>query len=181
MRIHTEYMSFKNRWMISSSYDFQAHQQHSQRRCHFPTLLYSDSRCSQVLPVLLSALPDLLSALPDLLSALPGLLPALPGAPRCTQSSLRRSEMFSNLSQSLPWNSCTGHRRSQLLRRPAGMPSHCLILSWNWRIYVYTPHTLRHSWRLPVTKIHFADVCFHTEILTNLDILYDFITYGSII
>jgi hypothetical protein len=33
MGIQTEYMSFKNRWTISSSYDFQVHQQRSQRRC----------------------------------------------------------------------------------------------------------------------------------------------------
>jgi len=31
----------------------------------------------------------------------------------------------------------------------------CNILSWNWRIYVYTPHSLRHTARLPVTKIDF--------------------------
>jgi len=35
MRIQTEYLSFKNHWMISSSYDIQAHQQHSERRCCF--------------------------------------------------------------------------------------------------------------------------------------------------
>jgi hypothetical protein len=28
-------MSFKNRWTIRGSFDFQAHQQHSQRRCCF--------------------------------------------------------------------------------------------------------------------------------------------------
>jgi len=50
MRIQTEYMCFKNCWMISSRYDFQAHQQCSQRRCRFPSLLYSDSRCSQAHP-----------------------------------------------------------------------------------------------------------------------------------
>jgi len=35
MRIQPEYMSFRNRCMISSSYEFQAHQQRSQRRCCF--------------------------------------------------------------------------------------------------------------------------------------------------
>jgi hypothetical protein len=35
MRIQPEYMSFKNRCTISSSYEFQAHQQRSQRRCCF--------------------------------------------------------------------------------------------------------------------------------------------------
>jgi len=49
-------------------------------------------------------------------------------------------------------------RRSQLLRRPAGMHSKGLILSWNCCIWLYTPHPLRHSWRLPATKMHFADV-----------------------
>jgi hypothetical protein len=35
MRIQPECMSFKNRCTISSSYEFQAHQQRSQRRCCF--------------------------------------------------------------------------------------------------------------------------------------------------
>jgi len=39
MRIQTECISFENRWMITSSYDFQAHQQHSQRRCFSQTAL----------------------------------------------------------------------------------------------------------------------------------------------
>ena len=57
MRIHTEYISFKNHWTISSSYKFQAHQQSSQRRCYFPqTALQS----FEVLPGLLSALQHVL-------------------------------------------------------------------------------------------------------------------------
>ena len=131
----------------------------------FPRLLYSDSKCFQacrwrfqVLPGLSSALPGLSLSLPDLSLALPGSSPALPGAPRCTQCSLRHSEAISNLSQLLPLHSCTSHQRSQLLRRPAGMPSYTLIPSWHWRVYVYTLHPLRHSWRLLVTKIYFADV-----------------------
>jgi len=39
MRIQTECISFEYRWMISSSFDFQAHQQHSQRRCYSQTAL----------------------------------------------------------------------------------------------------------------------------------------------
>jgi hypothetical protein len=35
MRIQSEYISFKNRCTIGSSYEFQAHQQGSQRRCCF--------------------------------------------------------------------------------------------------------------------------------------------------
>jgi hypothetical protein len=46
---------------------------------------------------------------------------------------------------------------SQLLRRLVGMPSQCLIPSWQWCIQVYTPNPLRHYWRLPVTEIHLAD------------------------
>jgi len=35
MRIQSEYVTFKNRWTIYSSYNFQAHQQCSQRKCCF--------------------------------------------------------------------------------------------------------------------------------------------------
>ena len=84
MRKQSAYMSFNNRWTISSSYDFQAHQQRSQRRCFSQTALLW------------------FEVLPGLSSALPGLSPALPDAPRFTQSSLRRSDAFPNCSQSLP-------------------------------------------------------------------------------
>jgi len=72
MRIQTEYLSFNNRWTISSSYDFQAHQQRSQRRCHFSqtALLWFE-------------------VLRDMLPALPGLSLALPGAPRLVIGSPR--------------------------------------------------------------------------------------------
>ena len=52
-------MSFKNRWMISSRYDFQAHQQRSQRRCCFfqTALLWF-----QVLPDMSPALPGCFQA-----------------------------------------------------------------------------------------------------------------------
>jgi hypothetical protein len=61
MRIQPEYMSFENRCTISSNYEFQAHQQRSQRRCCFPRMLYCDSRCSQTLTGSSLALPgDLL-------------------------------------------------------------------------------------------------------------------------
>jgi len=65
--------------MISSSYEFQAHQQHSQRRCCFSqtALLWFE-----VLPDMSLALSGLSLALPGLSPALPGLSPALPGAPR---------------------------------------------------------------------------------------------------
>ena len=39
MRIHTECIRFENRCTISSSYDFQLHQQHSQRWCFSQTAL----------------------------------------------------------------------------------------------------------------------------------------------
>jgi len=49
------------------------------------------------------------------------------------------------------------HRRSQILWMVVRMPSSGLILSWNWRIPVYTSHSLIHSWRLTKTEIHCAD------------------------
>jgi len=150
MRIQSEYMSFNNRRTISSSYDFQAYLQHSERCFSQTALLWFEvlpdlspvlRGLSWVLPDLSPALLDLSLALLDLLPALLDLSPALLdlslallGAPRCTQSSLRRSEVFPNLLQSLPWYSCTSHQRSQLLRRLAEMPSYSLILSWNWCI-----------------------------------------------
>jgi len=76
------------------------------------------------------------------------------------------SNVFRDVSQSLPFLFCTSHQRFQLLWMPARMPSSGLILSWNWHFQVYTPHPLRHSWILPETKIHFADespdVCCRT-------------------
>ena len=72
MRIQTEYMSFNNRWMISSSYDCQAHQWRSQRRwCFSQTALLW------------------FKVLPDKLPALRSLLPVLPGAPRFVVSAAR--------------------------------------------------------------------------------------------
>jgi len=47
-------MSFKNHWTIGSSYDFQTHQQRSQRRCCF----------SQTALLWFQVLPDMLPALP---------------------------------------------------------------------------------------------------------------------
>jgi len=52
MRIQTEYKSFKNHWTISSSYDFQAHQECSQRWCFSQTAL----QWCEVLPGLCLAL-----------------------------------------------------------------------------------------------------------------------------
>jgi len=105
---------------------------------------------------------DVIRGAPRLVTGAPRLAAS---APRCFQACgwrslacLRRSEWFPNLSQSIEWYSWSSNQRSQWLWRPARMPSYRLILSWNWRIQVNTPHPLSHSWRLPVTKIHFADV-----------------------
>jgi len=57
MRIQPEYMSFKNHWTISSSYEFQAHQQRSQRRLIF----------SQTAPLWFEVLPDMSPELPGAL------------------------------------------------------------------------------------------------------------------
>jgi len=72
---------FNNRWTISSSYDFQAHQQRSQRRCCFPRLLYCDSRCSQTYRQRSQVSPRRSQMLPDaprLLVGAPRLLPCAP-------------------------------------------------------------------------------------------------------
>jgi len=75
-------MSFKYCWTISSSHDFQVHQQHSQRRCCF----------SQNALLWFKVLPDLSPALSGLLPAHPGLPPALPGSPRFVVGGPRYSE-----------------------------------------------------------------------------------------
>jgi len=146
MRIQTEYMSIKNYSTISSSDDFQGHQHCSRRKCCF----------SQIALLWLEALPDLWSALKDAARILHGAPRFVGGSPKCTQCSLRPSEVVPNLSQSLPLPSCSCHQISQLLWRPNGMPSQGVIVSWNWRFKVYTPHPLRHSWRLGVTIMDFA-------------------------
>jgi len=89
MRIQTEYMSFKTRWMISSSYDFQVHQQRSQTRCRFPDcftviraaprLVAGALRCTQ-------ACHRGFQTSPRLSQVLPGAPTVLFGAPRCSQS-----------------------------------------------------------------------------------------------
>ena len=99
MRIHTECMSFKNCWTISSSIDFQAHQQHSKRRCWFfqTALLWFE-------------------VLPELFLAFSCLSPALRGAPRLhvgapryflvwhkvLSGTLRRSQIHCNHSHCTP-------------------------------------------------------------------------------
>jgi hypothetical protein len=80
------------------------------------------------------------------------------GAPRQDASSSRCHVSGPRCSEACRWCHYTFRRCFVLLSWPAGMPSWGLILSWNWCIYVYTPHPLRHSWSLPVTIIHFADV-----------------------
>ena len=70
MRIQTDYMSFKNCLTISSSYDFQAHQQRSQRCCFSQTAL-----------LWFEVLSDISPALPGLSQALPGVPWLVIGAP----------------------------------------------------------------------------------------------------
>jgi len=89
MRIQTEYISFKNRSMICSSYDFQSHCQDSQRRCW---ISQTSLQWLEALPGLLTALQGasrvvigasrLVSALPDLFPVLPSTLLVLPDTPR---------------------------------------------------------------------------------------------------
>ena len=125
------------------------------------TVIHGAPRHVAGTPKLFAGAPRLVVSAPRLVVGAPRLVVSAPrlviGTPRCSKWSLWHSEVFSNSSESLPWYSCTSHQWFQWLWRPARMPLYSLILSWNWRIQVYTPHPLRHSWSLPVTKIHFAD------------------------
>jgi hypothetical protein len=85
MRIQTEYMSFKNGWRISSSYDFQAHQQHSHRKWCF----------SQTALLWFEVLLDLSQVLPDP-------FPVLPHGPKAFSSALRCSQTYHNHSYGTP-------------------------------------------------------------------------------
>jgi len=111
MRIQPEYMSFKNRWMINNSYDFQAHKQYSQRRCFSQTALlwFEVLRClASALLGLSLALPDSWSALSDMWSALPDLWSALPDFCWRSQTCGWRSQTWGQCSQAC-------HRRFQVL------------------------------------------------------------------
>ena len=97
MRIQSEYMSFNNRWTISSSYDFQAHLQYSRRTCSIPGapaafqahLQHFQGRCfSPTAQRWFEVLPDLSAA--------------LPGAPNVLSSALRCSQTYHNHSHGTP-------------------------------------------------------------------------------
>ena len=153
MRIQSEYVSFNNCWTITSRYDFQAYLPDSRPTCSIPGVPaafqahLNHSRRTWSIPGAPAAFPKKMffphcsSVIRGASSLVTGALRLVTSAPRlvastpgCTHSSLRRTKVFPNLSQSLPWYCCTSHWRSQLLRRPAGMPSYSLILFWNWRI-----------------------------------------------
>jgi len=93
-------MSINNCWTISSSYDFQAHQQHSQRRCFFQTAL-----------LWFKVLPDLLSAVTGAPRLVISASRLVTGAPKCFQASHQRSHTGccgpQVLSSSLKVFSCT--------------------------------------------------------------------------
>jgi len=106
MMIRTEYMSFNNCWMISSSYDFQAHQQRSQRSCCFSQTAL---RWFEVVPDMSPALrglspvhPDLSPVHQDLSPAHPDMLPLLPGAPKVLSGAPRCSQTYHNRSNGTP-------------------------------------------------------------------------------
>jgi len=83
MRIQTEYMSFKI-VELSSSYDFQAPQQRSQRRCRFSQIAL---QCFEVIPCRLLAL----QGATRLVVVGPRVVM---GAPRCSQVHLKFSPDF---------------------------------------------------------------------------------------
>ena len=141
-------MSFKNRWTICSGYDFQAHQQHSQQRICFSQTALS---WFDMLPGLSSAFQVFWRALPGVSPVLPGVSPVLPGAPRLVAGAPRCYQACHRRTQA-----CC--RRSQAL--PVASGGHC-VGPVNFEIWPPRDSrraTLRHPQRLPMTKIHFADV-----------------------
>jgi len=88
----------------------------------------------------------------------PGSSPTLPGGPRNSRRFLRCSEVVRVLSGLLVSHFCTTYFISQLLWQLAAAPFFGLILFWNGRFQVYTPHPYRHSSKLLVTKIDIAVV-----------------------
>ena len=72
--------------MISGSYDFQAHQQRSHRRCCFSRLLYCDCGCSQTCRRRSLACRRRSQACRRRSQVLPGAPKVLSGAPRCSQT-----------------------------------------------------------------------------------------------
>jgi len=94
---------------------------------------------------------------PDCSTVIRGVPRLVVGAPRLVAGALRCSQACNRCSQA-----CC--RRTQVL--PGAPEDHCIgpvnagiLPSWD-----SGPTTLRHSQTLPVTKIHFADVLFHTRI-----------------
>jgi len=125
--------------MISSSYYFQVHQQCSQWRCFSQTAL----QWFKVLPGCWSALPGLWLAHACLSQAFPGAPRFVASAPRCSTGYGWRSQSCCQFSQVLP-----------------GVPEgHCIgpVNSRIWHPWDSGPTTLRHSQRLLVNNIHFAD------------------------
>jgi len=137
MGIQTEYISFKNRWMISSSYDFQAHQQRSQRRCCI----------SQTALLWFKMLPDL--------------SPALPGAPRLVVGTPRLvvgAPSYSEGRQECPprvWYSAEIDASKFTLHIISDTPGgfqwlNYILLMWDWQQQSLEKH-LRRYWMLSET------------------------------
>jgi len=93
MRIQTEYMSFNNRWTISSSYDFPARQQCSLRRCWFSqsALLWFEV-LSQACRRRSEAGRQRTQTCRWVTQMLPGAPDVLSGTPRCSQIYLNHSQ-----------------------------------------------------------------------------------------
>jgi len=85
-------MSFTNSWTISSSNDFQANQQHPQRRSFF----------SQTALLWFEGLPDLSPVLPGAPMLVVGAARLVPSAPRCSQACHQSSQTCFRRSQVLP-------------------------------------------------------------------------------
>jgi len=124
MRIQTEYMRFKNCWMISSSYDLQAYQWSSQMRCCFS---HTALQWFVVLPGLSLALPGA----PRLVVSSNRLVA---GVPRCSQVHLKATALV---------QSTLGFDHPRILVRqlsdtPRGSLSHNFILLMKPSNWIHT-------------------------------------------
>jgi hypothetical protein len=120
-----------------------------------PGLLSPLADLSSVLPDMLSALRIMLSVFPNMSSVLPGVVRIVDSTPRCGKELRKFSLAHRGVFNRIPITP------SALLYqwhwRSAGILSDGLFRCRKWLTLAYTPHTLWKSWRLPVTKIHFAD------------------------
>jgi hypothetical protein len=95
---------------------------------------------------------------PDCSTIIQHALRIVVGAPRLEVGNPRLVSSILKCFQTCGQHSSTGRRQFQVLQGAADCHSFSKVNSGIWRTWDCGPTTLRQSWRLPVTKLHFADV-----------------------